>query len=193
MSKSWLDIPRGSHFSLANIPFGVITTPRSTDRHTAIAIGDYVLDLHDFAEHQGFSGLDLSASQLTSLSKPTLNDFAEFGQQVHKKVRRYLQAILADDTPFPELLKSNTEAQACLFRRDEVKVHLPMKIAGFTDFFAGKHHAYKCGSILRGPSNALSPNYLHLPIAYNSRASSVIPSGTEIRRPLGQFLQNPSD
>jgi len=194
-AKSWLDIPRGSHFSLANIPFGIVTTPRCADRHAAIAIGNHVLDLHEFAQHQGFSGLeDFTEGQTATFSKPALNDFAALGQKVHNKVRRYLQDILADDTRFPALLKSNVGVQqACLFQIDQVKTHLPMKIGGFTDFFAGKHHAYKCGRILRDPAKALSPNYFHLPIAYHSRASSVIVSGTGVRRPLGQFLQNPSD
>ncbi|KIW12743.1 fumarylacetoacetase [Exophiala spinifera] len=193
--KSWLDIPRGSHFSLANIPFGVVTTPKCSDRHAAIAVGDHVLDLHEFAQHQGFSGLeDSTASLIASFSKPVLNDFAALGQEVHTNVRRYLQEILKYDTRFPSLLKSNVGAkESCLFHKDQVKMHLPMKIAGFSDFFAGKHHAYKCGRILRDPSKALSANYFHLPIAYHSRASSVIVSGTDIRRPLGQFLQNPSD
>jgi fumarylacetoacetase len=194
-AKSWVDIPRGSHFSLANIPFGIVTTPKCADRHAAIAIGDHVLDLHEFAQHQGFSELeDLTADQIATFSKPALNDFASLGQTTHNKVRRYLQDILADDTRFPALLKSNAAAQqACLFHKDQVKTHLPMKIGGFTDFFAGKYHAYKCGRILRDPTKALTPNYLHLPIAYNSRASSVIVSGTGVRRPLGQFLQDPTD
>jgi fumarylacetoacetase len=194
-TKSWLDIPLGSHFSLANIPFGIITTPRCADGHAAIAIGNHVLDLHEFAQHHGFSGLkDLTKTQIATFSRPSLNEFAALGQKVHNQVRLYLQDVMADDTQFPALLKSNLEAQhACLFHKDQVKMKLPMKIGGFTDFFAGKYHADKCGRILRGPANALSPNYLHLPIAYHSRASSVIVSGTGIRRPLGQLLQNPSD
>ncbi|EXJ63181.1 fumarylacetoacetase [Cladophialophora yegresii CBS 114405] len=194
-ASSWLDIPKGSHFSLANIPFGIITNPRTGERHAAVAIGNLVLDLHEFAHHQGFTGLEgFTPSQITTFSTPALNDFAALGQDVHRKVRRYLQDVFAEDTPFPALLKHNVESQrACLFQQDQVKMHLPVKIGGYTDFFAGKNHAYNCGCIFRDPAKALQPNYLHLPVAYNSRASSVVVSGTDVRRPLGQFLQSPSD
>lgn len=191
---SWLDVPVDSHFSLANIPFGIITTPTSTDKHAAIAIGNHVLDLYQFALNGGFSALkEFSTTQSSLFSAPTLNDFAAAGQSFHQKVRKYLQEVLDTEGRFPEILKNNAEAQkAALFRIDEITVHLPMKIAGYTDFFAGKNHAYNCGCIFRDPKNALQPNYLHLPVAYNSRASTVVPSGTPIRRPLGQFLQNPA-
>ena len=71
-------------------------------------------------------------------------------------------------------------------------MHMPMSIAGYTDFFAGKNHAFNCGCLFRDPAKALQPNYLHLPVAYNSRASSVVLSGEGVRRPLGQFLASPS-
>jgi fumarylacetoacetase len=191
---SWLDIPTGSHFSLANIPFGIITTPYSSDKHAAVAVGDHVLDLHAFARHDGFAELpDFTSAQIATLSQTTLNDFAALGQDVHMKVRKYLQNVFLKDGPISRVLEQNIEAQqACLFRRDQVTMHLPMKIGGYTDFFAGKNHAYNCGCIFRDPAKALQPNYLHLPAAYNSRASSVVVSGTDIRRPLGQFLDIPS-
>ncbi|KIW97421.1 fumarylacetoacetase [Cladophialophora bantiana CBS 173.52] len=191
---SWLDIPKGSHFSRANIPFGIISTSSSIEKHAAIAIGDHVLDLHEFSRHQGFMELqDFPATHIATFSKPSLNDFAALGQDVHTKVRRFLQDVFAKETSFPGVLRDNIETQrASLFRRDQVTLHLPMKIGGYTDFFAGKNHAYNCGCIFRDPTKALQPNYFHLPVAYNSRASSVVLSGTGIHRPLGQFLENPS-
>lgn len=191
---SWLDIPKGSHFSLANVPFGIITTASSVEKHVAVAIGDHVLDLHEFSRHGGFAGLqDFASAYIITFSQPSLNDFAALGQHVHVKVRRYLQGVFAKESLFPGVLRDNIETQhASLFSRDQVTVHLPMKIGGYTDFFAGKNHAYNCGCIFRDPAKALQPNYLHLPVAYNSRASSVVPSGTDIRRPLGQFLEAPA-
>jgi fumarylacetoacetase len=188
--SSWLDIPKESHFSLANIPFGIITTSTSVNKHAAVAIGDHVLDLHEFACRRGFAELqDFTSAQIATFSEPTLNDFAALGQEVHSKVRKYLRLVFMKESPFPGVLRDNVEAQhASLFRMDEVTLHLPMKIGGYTDFFAGKNHAYNCGCIFRDPANALQPNYLHLPVAYNSRASSVVVSGTDIRRPLGQTL-----
>lgn len=187
---SWLDIPDGSHFSLANIPFGIVSTSPSNEKHAAVAIGNNVLDLHEFARHKGFAELaDFSASQVATLSQPTLNDFAALGQEVHAKVRKYLQNVLVKDGPFRNVLERNAEAQhASIFPRDQVTMHLPLKIRSYSDFFAGKNHAYNCGVIFRDPAKALQPNYLHLPVAYNSRASSVVVSGTDIHRPLGQFL-----
>jgi len=190
---SWLDIPLGSHFSLANIPFGIVSTTRSSNRHAAVAIGDHVLDLHEFAQLGGFSKLDNFATADAALfSTSSLNDFAARGQRYHREIRKYLQQVLAKDTKFPDVLKDNAEArEAALALRADVKVHLPMKIGGYTDFFVGKNHAYNCGCIFRDPQKALQPNYLHLPVAYNSRASSIVPSGTPVRRPLGQFLETP--
>lgn len=190
-SESWLSIPEGSHFSLANIPFGIITTPSSADPHAGIAIGDHILDLYQFAIRDGFSGLkDFSPSQTELFAQSTLNGFASTGQLFHREIRRYLQNVLAKDTTFPHVLKDNQATQgSSLFRREQVMVHLPMKISSYTDFFAGKNHAYNCGCIFRDPQKALQPNYLQLPVGYSSRASSVVPSGTPIQRPLGQYLK----
>ncbi|KAH8705741.1 hypothetical protein BGW36DRAFT_413569 [Talaromyces proteolyticus] len=192
--SSWVDIPRESHFSLANIPFGIITTSYSVEKHAAVAIGDHVLDLHEFASRSGFVELqDFTSAQIATFSQPTLNDFAALGQEVHSKVRKYLRDVFLKESPFPDILRDNIEAQrASLFQRDQITMHLPMKIGGYTDFFAGKNHAYNCGCIFRDPAKALQPNYLHLPVAYNSRASSVVVSGTDIRRPLGQTLDTAS-
>lgn len=190
---SWLSIPRKSHFSLANIPFGIISTKANTTRRAAIAIGDHALDLSTFAQHGGFGKLaELDSQQLGVFSRPALNDFAALGRPVHKAVRSYLQTILDNDTPHPELLKSNEELkQKALIPLSDVETHLPMTIGDYTDFFAGRNHAFNVGTLFRGPENALNPNYNHLPVGYHGRASSVVVSGTAIRRPNGQVLPAP--
>ena len=71
-------------------------------------------------------------------------------------------------------------------------MHLPMHIGDYTDFFAGKNHAHNVGLLFRGPNNTLQPNYTHLPVGYHGRASSIVVSGTPIRRPNGQILANPT-
>ncbi|KAF9887692.1 hypothetical protein FE257_009645 [Aspergillus nanangensis] len=193
VTESWLSIPQGSPFSLANIPFGIITSPGSTSPHSGIAIGDHVLDLHHFAARGGFAGLEgISPADISLFSQPTLNPFAAAGQAFHRKVRSYLQHLLMADTTAPHILRDNTTTrEAALFHSKDVKLHLPMEITGYTDFFAGKNHAYNCGCIFRDPQKALQPNYLHLPVGYSSRASSVVVSGTPIQRPLGQYLPKP--
>jgi fumarylacetoacetase len=194
-SASWLEIPSRSHFSLANIPFGIITTPASTNPHAGVAIGDHVLDLSIFTETDGFAALETFTSAHTKIfSHPTLNEFAAIGQTFHRSVRSYLQNVFALDTTVPQVLRDNDTARKCaLFHKKDVKNHLPMKIEGYTDFFAGKNHAQNCGRIFRDPLNPLQPNYLHLPVGYSSRASSVVVSGTPIWRPQGQFIENRGD
>ncbi len=191
--RSWFSIPRGSHFSLANIPFGIISTKTSTSPRVAIAIGDHALDLAEFAANNGFSDLSTIQPHQNVFSKPSLNEFAALGRPIHAVVRKYIQSVFAEDTPYPNVLKSHPKLQELvLVPLKEVQMHLPFKIGDYTDFYAGMTHAYNCGVIFRGPQNALQPNYKHLPVGYHGRASSVVPSGTPIRRPNGQILQDPT-
>ncbi|CEL05249.1 Putative Fumarylacetoacetate hydrolase [Aspergillus calidoustus] len=190
---SWLQIPKNSPFSLANIPFGIISSSKFTSRVPAIAIGDYALNLNAFASSGGFSQLPAIQAHLDVFNQPTLNAFAALGRSVHRQVREYIQKVLGADTPFPQLLKDNASLQKeALLPLSEVTTHLPMQIGDYTDFYAGLNHAYNIGVLFRGPDNALQPNYKHLPVAYHGRASSVVPSGTPIHRPQGQILANPA-
>lgn len=193
MAASWLKIPRDSPFSLANIPFGIISTKTTTSPVPAVAIGDYALNLFAFATSGGFSQLPTINPHLEVFGQPTLNAFAALGRPVHRQVREYLQAVFREDTPYPQVLKDNEAAQKeSLILRSEVTNHVPMQIGDYTDFYAGLNHAYNVGVLFRGPDNALQPNYKHLPVGYHGRASSVVPSGTPIRRPNGQVLINPT-
>ena len=190
-AKSWLPIPRTSQFSLANIPFGIISTASSTTPRPAIAIGDQTLDLAVFSSNDGFSALPAIHPHLSVFSQPTLNAFAALGRPVHREVRKYLQSIFRSDTPHPQVLKTNPTLQRqALIPLRNVSTHLPLHIGDYTDFYAGRNHAYNVGVLFRGPSNALQPNYTHLPVGYHGRASSVVVSGTPIRRPWGQILEN---
>ncbi|KAE8154798.1 hypothetical protein BDV25DRAFT_82380 [Aspergillus avenaceus] len=189
---SWLQIPKNSPFSLANIPFGIISA-RSASRAVAIAIGDYALNLNTFASSGGFAQLPEIQPHLSVFGQPTLNAFAALGRPVHRQVREYIQNVFRVDTPFPQVLKENAPLQKdALVPLSEVTNHVPMQIGDYTDFYAGLNHAYNVGVLFRGPDNALQPNYKHLPVAYHSRASSVVTSGTPIHRPNGQILANPT-
>ncbi|KAK0702890.1 hypothetical protein B0T21DRAFT_378201 [Apiosordaria backusii] len=197
--ESWLpDYSPASDFSLANIPFGIISTPDNQTPRPAIAIGDFALDLKTWLPminketvSDVFPGVDIS--QLThALSQSTLNAFAALGRPVHRIVRKGIQDLLPKDTPFPQLLQDNEEGRTkALKRLSEVTMHLPMEIGDYTDFYAGYHHAYAVGVIFRGPENALQSNYMHLPVGYHGRASSIVVDGTPIRRPVGQILLDP--
>lgn len=191
--KSWLKVDPRSHFSIANIPFGIISTPQVPEPHTATAIGDHALDLHVFAQQNGFSKLSTIQPHQKVFSQPTLNDFAALGRPVHRVVREYIQSVLLEDGPFAEVLQNNEQLRkAALIPLKDCKMHLPMKINDYTDFYAGLNHAYQVGVLFRGAANALQPNYKHLPVGYHGRASSVVVSGTPIRRPNGQILLNPA-
>ncbi|KAK2733374.1 hypothetical protein FQN55_003387 [Onygenales sp. PD_40] len=193
MASSWLEIPKESPFSLANIPFGIISTPASPKPRPAVAIGDHALDLFAFASGGGFAELPAFKDHIDVFAQPTLNDFAALGRPVHRQVREYLQAVFKEATPYPALLKSNESLrQTSLILRKDVTNHLPMRIGDYTDFYAGLNHAYNVGVLFRGADNALQPNYKHLPVGYHGRASSVVVSGQPVRRPNGQILANPA-
>ena len=191
--KSWLELDPKTHFSLANIPFGIISTPQVPEPHPAIAIGDYALDLHVFAQQNGFSALSTIQPHQKVFSQKTLNGFAALGRPIHRVVREYLQSIFLEDGPFPGVLQTNEQLRkAAIIPLKDCKMHLPMHISDYTDFYAGLNHAYNVGVLFRGPQNALQPNYKHLPVGYHGRASSVVVSGTSLRRPNGQILLNPA-
>jgi fumarylacetoacetase len=149
--KSWLSIPADSHFSLANIPFGIITSKNSqVEKRPAVAIGNHVLDLKAFSLANGFSSLSSLEDNLPVFSQPTLNAFAALGRPVHREVRAYLQEIFSESTKYPELLKDNAALQkAALLPKHETKLHLPMQIGDYTDFFAGINHAFNVGTMFR--------------------------------------------
>ncbi|TFB07283.1 Fumarylacetoacetase [Trichoderma ghanense] len=191
---SWVSPDRNGDFSIHNLPFGIFSDGGSSQPRAGTRIGDFVLDLAALAgdaqvkqQLGSFSGLEGVFGQAS------LNAFAERGRAVHRAVRADLQRILSESTDVPALLKDNEALkQKALVPADKVTMHLPMQIGDYTDFYAGYHHAYKVGVLFRGPDNALQPNYTHLPVGYHGRSSSIVVSGTPIRRPRGQILPNPA-
>lgn len=152
-----------------------------------------MLDLKAFAAGNGFSALPSIKDNLSVFSQPTLNAFAALGRTVHREVRAYLQEIFSTESTHKEIFQKNEALQKeALLPKHETKTHLPMQIGDYTDFFAGINHAFNVGTMFRGPANALQPNYTHLPVGYHGRASSVVVSGTRIRRPNGQIILDPA-
>ena len=189
---SWLDITPKSHFSLSNIPFGIITTPASSSPHAGVGIGNHALDLSVFASREGFSDCPAIISHLQVFSEPALNDFAALGRPVHREVRHYLQKVFREGSKFTPAKGITKPHDIGLFPLRDIKTHLPFRIGDYTDFFVGKHHAQSSTLLIRGIGNTLHPNYTHLPVGYHGRASSVVVSGTSIRRPHGQILEDPT-
>ncbi len=177
--KSFLPIDPSSDFPIQNLPFGIFSTRLSPELRVGVAIGEWVLDLAELEK----IGL-LSPGSQPVFNKPALNDFIELGQSVWRSTRAQISLLLRSD--HPRLRDDLSLRGSALVPMHEAIMHLPITVAGYTDFYSSKEHATNVGSMFRDPANALLPNWLHLPVGYNGRASSVVVSGTEIRRPMGQ-------
>ncbi len=167
-------------FPLNNLPYGVFSTEGGEPR-CGVAIGDMILDV-SAAEAEGL--IALSDEPLFDL--PFWNPLMEEGPAVWAALRDRLTSLLAEGT------EERDKTEPLLVAQDDAEMHMPFAVSEYTDFYAGRHHAFNVGTMFRGPENALPPNWLHIPIGYNGRASSVVVSGTDIRRPWGQ-LKGPSD
>jgi fumarylacetoacetase len=147
-----------------------------------VAIGDQILDLSVVAKAGLFDGPLLKDS--TCFFEPTLNHFMSLGKPYWNEARQTITHLLALDT---STLRDNADLRTRAFvSQSEVDMLLPARIGDYTDFYSSKEHATNVGIMFRGPSNALQENWLHLPVGYHGRSSSVVVSGTPIRRPMGQ-------
>lgn len=184
MKQSWLSEANApmQDFSLGNLPYGVFSTEGRPAR-CGVAIGNQIVDLAEAAA----AGLLGEQADTYGFEDPVLNRFMEAGPAAWADVRTRLTELLCDDGP-PDLRDDEELRRRVLVAQDAAQMHLPVKVAGYTDFYAGRQHAFNSGSILRGPQNALTPNWPHMPIGYNGRSSTVVVSGTRVRRPLGQSL-----
>lgn len=175
MKRSFLDIPADSPFPLQNLPYGVFSVGGGVPR-VGVAIGDFVLDLTSL-QSWGILGGDY-------FNALTLNRFMEAGHGEWKKVRAAVTELLSADNP---RLRDDAALRAeVLIPIKNIHMHLPITVGDYTDFYSSKEHATNVGAMFRDPANALLPNWLHVPVGYHGRASSVVISGTAIRRPCGQ-------
>ncbi|MGY2134060.1 fumarylacetoacetase [Hymenobacter sp. HD11105] len=180
--RSWIDIPPTSDFPIQNLPFGVFETPERGTR-LGVAIGDYVLDLYAVCQYGFFEDLDLGSAQPKVFRRRSLNAFIAMGRPVWRAVRQRVSELLRHDNP---ALREEEAMRACLLRQSEVEMLRPVKPNNYTDFYSSIEHATNVGTMFRDPNNALLPNWRHIPIGYHGRASSIVVSGTPIRRPNGQ-------
>ncbi len=182
LKKSWVTSANSADhpFPLNNLPYGVFSTADS-DPRCGVAIGDMILDLQA-AEAAGL--VDMGEEALFEL--PFWNEFMEEGPAVWAALRNRLIALLQEGA------EEQKKVEACLVPMADAEMHMPFMVSEYTDFYAGRHHATNVGTMFRGAENALPPNWLHIPIGYNGRASSVVVSGTDVRRPWGQ-LKGPND
>ena len=178
--KSFIDVPRESHFSIQNLPFGVFK-PRGSAARVGVAIGERIVDLSVLEEKGHF---DFAQDRQLFL-QDSLNPFLALGRPAWRRTREVLQHLLSAEIP---TLRDDAALHERVFHRQrDVTMQLPARIGDYTDFYSSYHHAHNVGTMLRGPENALMPNWKWLPVAYHGRASSIVISGTDVRRPKGQI------
>lgn len=185
--NSWLETPKDNDFSLHNIPFGIYSSNGNAPRG-ATRIGDAVIDLHVLQKAGLFSGIDLADDIFL---KPVLNDFISLGKPITKAVRARLQELFEEGNS--ELRDNESVRVDAIQSANSVTMHMPVRVGDYTDFYSSKEHATNVGTMFRDPDNALLPNWMHIPVGYHGRASSIVPSGTPIHRPKGQTLPPDSD
>jgi fumarylacetoacetase len=177
-TTSWVEGANEPHgFGLNHLPYGAFRANSTT--RLCVRIGDWLLDLNACVGAEVFDTLPIELR--TACAQPTLNTLLALGPQSWQALRQQITDTLADGAP--EQIK--TAITYFLHPIDEVELALPLTVGNYTDFYASFHHARRIGEIFR-PDKPLLPNYKHIPIAYHGRASSLVISGTRVRRPWGQ-------
>jgi fumarylacetoacetase len=180
--RSFLNVSPDSHFSIQNLPYGIFSPAPGERPRAGVAIGNYVLDLSVLEHEEWFEQAEIL--RFRPFSQSALNTFMSLGPQVWQGARRTISRLLSAETP---ALRDDADFKhRALHERSRIQLHLPASIGDYTDFYSSREHATNVGSMFRGKETALLPNWLHLPVAYHGRASSIVVSGTPVRRPHGQ-------
>jgi fumarylacetoacetase len=177
--RSFIPVDPTSDFPIQNLPYGVFSA-RGLAPRVGVAIGDYVLDLWELEQDGRFA-----FGEIGVFSQTSLNAFMALGPKMWSKTRARISELLRHD--HPELRDNEELRKLALVPMRDVKLHMPFAVSGYTDFYSSKEHATNVGVMFRGKDNALQPNWLHMPIGYNGRASTVVVSGTKVKRPRGQL------
>ncbi|WP_136797222.1 fumarylacetoacetase [Desulfosediminicola ganghwensis] len=180
--RSFVDYDQHSHFPIQNLPYGVFSHDGTA--RIGARIGELVLDLA-LLETEGFF---VPLPRL--FNRNSLNLFFAAGPSAWSQVRTIISRLLNEQEP---TLRDNHQLRSsALLPVKDVTMHLPAIIGDYTDFYSSREHATNVGTMFRGPENALMPNWLHLPVAYHGRSSSVVVSDTPIHRPVGQVKADDS-
>lgn len=167
-----IEIHPDSDFPIQNLPYGVFSTTSDPSPRIGTRLGDWVIDL-SILDHENLFG-----RRYGFFDDSSLNRFMAAGREVWREIRQRLIRLAGEEQVY---LKKDA-----LISVHDVQMHLPVEIGDYTDFYASREHATNVGIMFRGRENALMPNWLHLPVGYHGRASSVVLSGTEVIRPRGQ-------
>ena len=180
--ESFITVAPDHPFPIQNLPYGVFTPPDANLRRVGVAIGDQVLDL-SVLEERGLLDVGGHSSE-RPFAQPSLNVFMGLGRDAWTDARKQISHLLNKETS--TLRDDESARREALHAIDDVTMHLPAEVGDYTDFYSSREHATNVGTMFRGKENALKPNWLHLPVGYHGRASSVIVSETDVRRPRGQ-------
>jgi fumarylacetoacetase len=180
--KSWLSVPENSDFPIQNIPFGVFLTKDDVIT-IGTRIGNYAIDLGALQQLNYFEGIELTDDMFM---QDTLNDFISDGKKTWRQVRNRIGDIFESNNP--KLRDNQKHRDIIIFNIEDVEMQLPVLIGDYTDFYSSKEHATNVGKMFRDPENALLPNWLHIPVGYHGRSSTIVPSGIPVHRPMGQTL-----
>jgi fumarylacetoacetase len=180
--RSFVEVHPDGHFPIQNLPFGVFRPRVGGGARIGVAIGERVLDLAVLEEARLLD--DLALPDRPFFRRSSLNALMGAGRALWRPLRARVTTLLAADEPV--LRDAGALRDAALHRQSGVGMLLPAAVGDYTDFYSSREHATNVGTMLRGRENALQPNWLHLPVAYHGRASSLLPSGVDVRRPWGQ-------
>ena len=177
--KSWIEVSKDSDFPIQNIPFGIF---KKSDNSISVCtrIGNQAINLNALHKLNYFKGIPLDGEVF---NKGTLNDFLKLNKSVWRAVRDRIAEIFDAKNSMEQ-----SHRDLVLSTIEEVEMQMPVKVGDYTDFYSSRQHAYNVGCMFRDPNNALLPNWLHIPVGYHGRASSIVLSGTNIHRPKGQQL-----
>ncbi len=178
--NTYIPIPKDSDFTIHNLPYGVYSLENERIKRIGVAIGEHILDLQFCQNMDLFYDLDFDKNVFYAHN---LNPLMALGRPLNQKIRQKIQYILSEN-----FIEKNLIQEHCLVFQSEVKMHLPIQIGDYTDFYSSIDHASNVGKMFRDPNNALLPNWRHLPVAYHGRASSIFISETDFYRPKGQIL-----
>jgi fumarylacetoacetase len=178
--KSWVPVPAGSDFPIQNLPFGIYQRP-GNGHCAGVAIGNDILDLAGLYDDGYLDGLELPPGIFV---QRYLNEFLALGRKKIRKVRSRVSDLLRNDN---ETLRCSGGIEKVLIPQRDVQMLMPVSVPNYTDFYSSEEHAFNVGSMFRDLKNALLPNWKYLPVGYHGRASSIVVSGTNIRRPCGQI------
>ncbi|KAJ1991647.1 hypothetical protein GGI25_004086 [Coemansia spiralis] len=181
MECTLVEVAPSSDFSIQNLPFGIYSA-NGNGPQVGVAIGEWILNMSALAGAGLFAHIKQLDAQV--FAQPRLNDYMALGRPVWRAVRAVLQDFLANANN--AVRTQLAAAEDVLVPMGAAQMHLPARIGDYTDFYASREHATNVGMMFRGKDNALMPNWTHLPVGYHGRASSVVISGTPIRRPNGQ-------